>query len=225
MTVPLLATGLDPGIGMFHADVDRRLSLALDAIEAVRPHVDYWLLTYLASSGFANRDFTELPDAEVRVSHPLSSHLAHTAALWRKVCEPVANWLSQSFWSAVGVAAVLMDDRKTLVQQAIPLKQSEQQRGFTPLPAFSGPARGRWPIPLQRGRRHEPVPPTCWECGKALVGRRRAFVRTTALEPSLSISYSAGLGSSRPFRRREPGITVKPTSCRVGRCRTCHDRR
>jgi CRISPR/Cas system-associated endonuclease Cas1 len=52
MTVALLAVGLDPGIGMFHADLDRRSSLALDAIEAVRPHVDYWLLAYLASSAF-----------------------------------------------------------------------------------------------------------------------------------------------------------------------------
>jgi hypothetical protein len=58
MTVALLAAGLDPGIGMFHADIDCRSSLALDAIEAARPHVDYWLFGYLASSAFANRDFT-----------------------------------------------------------------------------------------------------------------------------------------------------------------------
>jgi CRISPR/Cas system-associated endonuclease Cas1 len=69
--------------------------LALDAIEAARPHVDYWLLTYLASSAFANRDFTELPDGEIRLSHPLTSHLAHTAPLWRMVCEPIASWLAQ----------------------------------------------------------------------------------------------------------------------------------
>src|SRR5689334_23079231 len=85
MTVALLSVGLDPGIGMFHADLDRRSSLALDAIEAVRPHVDYWLLAYLAASAFANRDFTEVSDGEVRLTHPLNSRLAHTAALWRTV--------------------------------------------------------------------------------------------------------------------------------------------
>ena len=68
----LLAAGLDPGIGMFHTDIDGRSSLALDAIEAARPRVDYWLLGYLASSAFANRDFTELSDGEVRLTHPLS---------------------------------------------------------------------------------------------------------------------------------------------------------
>src|SRR5205814_8332603 len=39
MTIALHAAGLDPGIGMFHVDVDGRSSLALDAIEAVRPYV------------------------------------------------------------------------------------------------------------------------------------------------------------------------------------------
>jgi CRISPR/Cas system-associated endonuclease Cas1 len=81
MTIALHAVGLDPGIGMFHVDVEGRASLALDAIEAVRPYVDYWLVAYLASSAFANRDFTELPDGEVRLTHPLNSHLAHTAML------------------------------------------------------------------------------------------------------------------------------------------------
>jgi len=58
MTVALLAVGLDPGIGLFHADVDSRSSLALDAIAAARPNVDYWLLAYLASSAFASRDLS-----------------------------------------------------------------------------------------------------------------------------------------------------------------------
>jgi CRISPR/Cas system-associated endonuclease Cas1 len=106
MTVALLARGLDPGIGMFHADIDGRSSLALDAIEAVRSYVEYWLFTYLQATAFANRDFHELPDGEVRLSHPLNSHLAHTAALWRKACEPLAEWLVRSFERASGLAPV-----------------------------------------------------------------------------------------------------------------------
>src|SRR6516165_5856519 len=106
MTMALLAQGLDPGIGMVHADIDGRASLALDAIEAIRPHVEYWLFTYLQATAFANRDFHELPDGEVRVSHPLNSHLTHTAALWRKACEPIAEWLARSFERASGLASV-----------------------------------------------------------------------------------------------------------------------
>src|SRR5438874_1286521 len=107
MTIALLAAGLDPGIGMFHVDVEGRSSLALDAIEAVRPYVDYWLVAYLSSSVFANRDFTELPDGEVRLTHPLNSHLAHTAMLWRKACEPVAAWLAHAFERTAVLGPVL----------------------------------------------------------------------------------------------------------------------
>jgi CRISPR-associated endonuclease Cas1 len=179
MTVALLAAGLDPGIGMFHVDMDGRSSLALDAIEAARPHVDYWLLAYLASSAFANRDFTELSDGEVRLSHPLNSHLAHSAALWQKACEPIAYWLAHSFSRAVGVSAVMTtDDRKISVPQMIPPKLSEQGRRFdplTPLPAFSGPPRGRLKMRLQGALKDDPTPLACWECGKALVTRRIRF--------------------------------------------------
>jgi hypothetical protein len=163
---------------MFHADLDRRSSLALDAIEAVRPHVDYWLLAYLVSSAFANRDFTELSDGEVRLTHPLNAQLAHTAALWRQVCEPVATWLAQSFSRAAGFGAVLADNRKASGAQTMPPKLFGQGVATNPimlLPAFSGPARGRLPIQLQGALQANPVPLVCWECGKALVGKRRRF--------------------------------------------------
>jgi hypothetical protein len=178
MTVALLSVGLDPGIGMFHADVDGRSSLALDAIEAARPHVDYWLFAYLTSSAFANRDFTELGNGEVRLTHPLTSHLAHTTALWRKVCEPVANWLAQSFSRAAGFGAVLGDHGQSPGSRTVRSKQSEQSGKFDPLtsvPPIISPANGRWPIPLQGALKDNPVPMVCWECGKGLGDKRHIF--------------------------------------------------
>jgi CRISPR-associated endonuclease Cas1 len=97
MVIALHAAGLDPGIGVFHADTDGRPSLALDGIEAIRPAIEAWLLAWLGATAFANRDFREMPDGEVRLTHPLSAHLAHTAAIWRPACEHVAQWLSQVF--------------------------------------------------------------------------------------------------------------------------------
>ena len=177
MTVALLAAGLDPGIGIFHSDIDRRSSLALDAIEAARPHVDYWLFAYLASSAFANRDFTEVSDGEVRLTHPLTSHLAHSGALWQNACEPIARWLADSVGRAAGVSP-LTHGRTIRVPQTIPPKLLDQGRRFDqlpPLPAFSGPPRDRLKMPLQGAVKDDPVPLTCWECGKALVGRRIRF--------------------------------------------------
>jgi hypothetical protein len=179
MTVALLAAGLDPGIGMFHVDMDGRSSLALDAIEAARPHVDYWLFAYLASTAFANRDLAELSDGEVRLTHPLTSHLAHSGALWQKACEPIAHWLAQSFSRAAGVSRVLTDDRMIrVVPRAVPPKLSDEGSRFDPLtppPAFSGPPRGRLKMPLRGALKDNPVALMCWECGKALVGRRIRF--------------------------------------------------
>src|SRR5262249_44320907 len=55
--VALLAVGLDPGLGIVHADVRGRDSLALDLMEAVRPAVDAYLLDLIASRAFGTSDF------------------------------------------------------------------------------------------------------------------------------------------------------------------------
>src|ERR1700733_4901117 len=44
--------GLDPGIGMLHADTPNRDSLACDIMEAVRPSVDAWLLDWIVRAPF-----------------------------------------------------------------------------------------------------------------------------------------------------------------------------
>lgn len=182
MTVALTARGLDPGIGMFHADIGGRLSLSLDAIEAVRPYVEYWLFAYLQASVFANRDFHELPDGEVRLSHPLNSHLAQTAALWRRACEPIAEWLARSFDRASGHCST----RAALAPSAAapsrvrPASASAILMLAPPLPGFITAAHGRRisapSVLRQRASvREEPVPAACWECGRALTPERRAF--------------------------------------------------
>jgi CRISPR-associated protein Cas1 len=180
MTVALLAAGLDPGIGMFHADVDGRSSLALDAIEAARPYVDYWLLAYLAQSRFANRDFTELADGEVRLTHPLNSHLAHTTVLWRPACSTVAFWLAQCFGRAADIGAVRSaGDRIIAVPQSIPPDLLQQGCPLPPLsppvPTFIAPGHGHRPKSLRSGLKDDPVPRQCWDCGRALPPGRRRF--------------------------------------------------
>jgi hypothetical protein len=178
MTIALLAVGLDPGIGIFHADVDRKSSLALDAIEAVRPYVDCWLLSYLAASVFANRDFTEISDGEVRIAPPLNSHLAHSAALWRKACELVADWLANAIGQAVDTGAVLTANDR-IIPQHMPARLREQPCPVAvlapPLPNFFAPLRGHRPLSPRGGLKENPVPRTCHECGRALDTRQRKF--------------------------------------------------
>jgi hypothetical protein len=180
MAIALLAAGIDPGIGMFHADFDGRSSLALDAIEAARPHVDYWLLGYLEASTFANRDFTELPDGEVRLTHPLNSHLAYSTTLWRMACQPIADWLAQSFFRAAGLRAVpTAKDGRIHAPHTIPPKPLDhgpkRDPPTPPLRSFVGPGCGYRQMRREGGFRDDPVPMMCWECGKALNGRKIRF--------------------------------------------------
>jgi CRISPR/Cas system-associated endonuclease Cas1 len=198
MTVALLARGLDPGVGMFHADIDGRSSLALDAIEAIRPYAEYWLFTYLQASVFANRDFHELPDGEVRLSHPLNSHLAHTAALWRKACEPVAGWLARSFDRASDGGQVRAALAPSVARVTPAKPESRIPTLEPPLPNFITGAQGRRvtaPSVLRQraGVRDEPIPATCWECGRGLDPARRAFCSDDCAE-----NYRWAMGTRRP---------------------------
>jgi CRISPR associated protein Cas1 len=192
MAVALHAAGLDEGIGLFHADVDGRPSLALDAIEAVRPLIEMWLLEFLAAAAFTNRDFHETDDGEVRLTHPLNSHLAHTAALWRPACQSVAQWLASAFGDTIGTARPRRpkapdhhpEPSGALVEAAVPMLAgpwaARLPPGFTPLSITTASGRrhafSAMRDHLLRGALHDaPVPLTCWQCGRALPQGRRRF--------------------------------------------------
>ena len=142
--------------------------------------VDHWLAGYLAGTVFANRDFTELRDGEVRLTHPLNAHLAHTAALWRKLAEPVADWLRDAFLRAVyspGKPGGHCDAGRVL-----------EPPGFSKATRMAGAVPRLKPLapllPLLTGSPSAPhdgtVVSACRECGRALprsstISRRRVF--------------------------------------------------
>ena len=86
--------GLDPGLGMMHADARGRQSMALDLMEPVRPLVDGWTLDLLAKKSFKKSDFAEAPDGQVRLLAPLTHELAATMGQWRKAVAPWAEKVS-----------------------------------------------------------------------------------------------------------------------------------
>jgi CRISPR-associated protein Cas1 len=146
LTIALAGVGLDPGLGVFHTDADRRASLTYDAMEAIRPRVDGWLAAWLADASFSKRDFYEESDGTIRITRPLTSHLAMTAAVWHSASQSVAGWLAQAL--AEGLC--------------------EKRRPHAPLPVLPAPRRA-W-----QGMQ-PPMPKTCIECGRALASRQRKF--------------------------------------------------
>jgi hypothetical protein len=155
IAIALHAYGLDPSLGVLHADKDDRASLAYDLIEPARSIVDYWFLHWLKNATFSKRDFLEDVSGGVRIMRPLSSHLAMSAGLWRGIADKLAQWF----------VACLQNDKIRLPMLHLPVIN---------LSARAGGHAARW----QLGNHLQSVMPRlCRECGKTLMvgSRRRRF--------------------------------------------------
>jgi hypothetical protein len=170
----LLSVGLDPTLGILHADQRNRDSFALDAMEPVRPMVDAFILDLLEERILTSRDFVELPNGVCRVRAPMTHDLALTLPRWRQLMAPVATDLAQAFRrvdpSAVTLAAA--PHRR--------LSQATRTPASSPSPLLATPRRKRpqrpyaskaWGTP-----RPEPLlltPNACARCNEPVVKRRR----------------------------------------------------
>jgi CRISPR-associated endonuclease Cas1 len=95
-----LALGLDPGLGIIHADTRGRDSLALDLIEPLRPHVDAYVIDLLDGHTFRRSDFHEADDGHCRILPPLTHRLADSLNEWRAIVAPIAEQVAHAFADA-----------------------------------------------------------------------------------------------------------------------------
>lgn len=116
--VALLPVGLDPALGVRHAVLKARGSLALDVMEAVRPKVDAFVLGLLRTHAFAARDFFETRQGVCRVLPPLTHRLAETAPGWGKAVAPVAEAVARALFRPKGWSAVRGSTLPTLLTGA-----------------------------------------------------------------------------------------------------------
>ena len=91
-----LAVGLDPGIGVLHADMKGRASFVLDLIEAARPVADRHVLRLLRTHPLRWRDFHEDARGVVRVLPPLSHRLAEAMPGFSTALAPVVEHVVQT---------------------------------------------------------------------------------------------------------------------------------
>ena len=91
--------GLDPGLGVLHADQLNRDSLAADLMEPVRPEVDRHVLDLVARRIFAASDFHETRQEVCRITPTLARDLAQSVPQWGfavgRVAEDVARMLER----------------------------------------------------------------------------------------------------------------------------------
>ncbi len=166
----LLAVGLDPGMGVLHADQRGRDSLALDLMEAVRPSVDGWVLDQLRTRTFARTDFAERPDGTCRLMPPLARAVAEVAPRWAAAVSPLAE----------GVVAALAGGRMT----ATPLTGSRRR-------AAKGGAE-----PKDERPSTDRLPPACRECGVIL--DRPGVHYCDACRPGRLVEVGVALGATGP---------------------------
>jgi CRISPR-associated endonuclease Cas1 len=163
-TIALHAVGLDPGIGIFHTDQRDRDSLALDVIEALRPHLEAYLLALLTQRTLAARDFVETRQGGCRLHPRLAAELADTLPAWRQKVAPLAEELAHTL---AGTAA-----------GKLPL--------LTPLTRRN--QRESWDQRAPERRRRTPtasslaLPVSCPDCGAPVRDRRRRYCEACARE-------------------------------------------
>ena len=151
-TIAARIVGLDPGLGVLHADQLNRDSLAADLMEPIRPLVDRYLLELLTSRTFAARDFFETRQGVCRVVAPLTHELGETATEWGKLVGRVAE----------DVAKALDGSSRTPSGMPTPISGRRRSAGRP-----TGGQRTAGPTATPR------VAHACLWCGKRLQGQRR----------------------------------------------------
>jgi CRISPR-associated endonuclease Cas1 len=155
--IAALTMGLDPGMGVLHADQPARDSLALDLMEAVRPDVDAYVLELLSARVFRASDFFETRQGVCRVLPPLTNELAETSIHWARRVAPVAEWAAAMFAATPGnkvrkISTLLTQDRRSAGRDGVRQNPRRQPRGPRIMPAG-----------------------VCRYCGVILTSRKRSY--------------------------------------------------
>ena len=174
----LLAAGLDPTLGVLHADQRNRDSFALDALEPVRPDVDAFVLDLLETRVFTSHDFVELPNGVCRIRAPLTHDLALTLPGWRLLVTPIVTHLAHAFRTALLDRMEITKPRTQTtggrLAQALALAAPSPLRSTPHKPSEPRPyASNAWNAPRPEGLAL--IPAACASCGKPVLKRRRRY--------------------------------------------------
>ena len=186
--------GLDPGLGVLHADLKARDSMALDLLETCRPSIDAYVVGLLQSRPFAAREFREDRHGQVWVHPTLAKSLAETAPVWARelgaAAERVAKVVARAPGSRVDhVPTPVTEDNRSAGRAAVRRRVRTGQSSAPPTPAALCGACG------------EPVGPDrtyCDECGPR-ENRRAVGLAAEAASERLASLRTARI-RSRPRR-------------------------
>lgn len=169
-----VALGLDPGLGVLHADTKARDSLACDLMETVRPQVDAYLLDWIMREPLKRQWFFEMPDGNCRLVAPFTAQLSETAPIWGRAVAPFAEWVIRVLWSS---SAKLV--REPAPPTRLTQRTKREVHGAPPLP-----------VTIKAPRRDN----LCPECGKAIRPESRKCVRCSTDNATKNMAEAARIG-------------------------------
>jgi CRISPR associated protein, Cas1 family len=150
------AMGLDPGIGLLHADTSNRDSLACDIMEVCRPKVDAFVLHWLQSEPLRRSDFWEDRNGNCRIVSSLAIKLCETADTWRRLVAPVAEYVAQEIWSSTSKPTSTGKLTRQLIATRLTQRNKREVKGSDVL----------------EGRQQKPEH-VCSGCGKPIKAERK----------------------------------------------------
>lgn len=137
--------GLDPGLGVLHADLKSRASMALDILEPVRPLVDAYLLDWITRQPLKREWFFEQRNGNARLMASLTERLSETAPMWARAIAPVAEWVAEEIWS---------QQKRSLSTHQLPTRLTQRRR-----------SEGRGKEFVNKEAPAPPPPKVCSGCG------------------------------------------------------------
>jgi len=182
----LAALGLDPGIGVLHVDAPSRDSLALDLMEAVRPHVDSFLFDWISHEPLRREWFFEKSDGNCRLMGSFAVRLTETAQTWGRAVAPVAEWVSHTLWSTLRKPAPQIYPATRLTQS----RRRQAKGGDSIAPAHLGPR----------------VPRICGTCGETLKRGKRYCVLCSVSVSRRNLIEAAKLGQIATHGRKAEAL-------------------
>lgn len=160
--IALLAVGLDPGLGIVHADQKSRDNFALDVMETIRPNIDAFVLELLQSRPFGTGDFFERRDGCCRLMPPITSMLAESAPRWAAAIAPIVEGIAQTLMNGDSASQSRTSQRRL----PTPLTQSNRSAGRAKV------RRRKRPSPATPAGK---IPAACHDCGTILDNSARRY--------------------------------------------------
>jgi CRISPR-associated endonuclease Cas1 len=196
----LRAVGLDPGMGILHADKPHRDSLALDLLEPLRPVIERDVLEMLSTRHLRKRDFHETPEGNCRLLAPLTHELAEHLPAYARACAPhaeaIAHALARSSSAPIPLRTPLTKNNARGVQN----RAGRRRSVYDPKPAL------------------RPVA-SCRDCGTLLSEPRQQLCAGCWASERVALqTQRAARGVAERARRRAAGET-DPTQTEQARAK------